>query len=130
MNTEKILYIIRGASGAGKTTLAKTLRGEHYEADMYFMKDGVYNFDATKLHQAHKWCFEEVEEAMELHFPRIIVSNTFTTQKELKPYIDLAIKHGYIWFSIIVENRQATKDVHNVPQGTLAKQKARFHISL
>jgi len=49
------LVIIRGCSGSGKSTLAKLLGSnfKHFEADMYFMKNGVYQFDGTKLGAAH-----------------------------------------------------------------------------
>jgi adenylate kinase family enzyme len=34
---EKILYIVRGIPGSGKSTFAKTLGGIHIEADQYFV---------------------------------------------------------------------------------------------
>ena len=50
------LIIIRGIPGSGKTTMAKSYQGySHYEADMFFMKDGVYNFDRAKIKNAHNW---------------------------------------------------------------------------
>ena len=36
---EKVLYIVRGISGSGKSTFAKTLGGQHYEADMFFINE-------------------------------------------------------------------------------------------
>ena len=45
----KAIYLLRGLPGAGKSTVAKRLGGEHYEADMYFMQDGEYKFDGAKL---------------------------------------------------------------------------------
>ncbi len=53
---EKVLYIVRGIPGSGKSTFAKQLVGADFlvcEADKYFMVDGEYKFDATKLKQAH-----------------------------------------------------------------------------
>ena len=51
------LYIVRGIPGSGKSTLAKTLGGKHYEADMFFIDgEGHYNFDFTKIKDAHQWC--------------------------------------------------------------------------
>ena len=48
---EKILYIVRGIPGSGKSTFAKTLGGIHIEADQYFVDgDGNYNFDGSKKH--------------------------------------------------------------------------------
>ena len=54
---EKILYIVRGIPGSGKSTFAKTLGGQHFEADMYFIDEsGNYKFDITEIKLAHEWC--------------------------------------------------------------------------
>ena len=64
---EKVLYIVRGIPGSGKSTFAKTLGGQHYEADMYFIdEEGNYKFDGTKIKDAHKWCQSFVETDMVL----------------------------------------------------------------
>jgi ABC-type bacteriocin/lantibiotic exporter with double-glycine peptidase domain len=56
----KELFLIRGICGSGKSTLAESLGGTHLEADMYFMEDGGYQFDVTRLKDAHQWCREIV----------------------------------------------------------------------
>ena len=61
---------------------------------------------------------------------KIVVSNTFTQEWEMKPYFDLAEKNGYKVFSIIVENRHGGENAHNVPQETLEKIKNKFEIKL
>jgi hypothetical protein len=61
---------------------------------------------------------------------RIVIANTSTTERELKPYYDLARNFNYKIFSIIVENRAMTKSIHNVPKETIIKMKNRFEISL
>ena len=137
----KELFLIRGCPGSGKSTLAESLEGTHLEADMYFIKDGEYQFDVTKLKDAHKWCQDSVEEAMtwdknpEIEFlsagvSRIVVSNTFTQEWEMQPYYDLATKYGYKVFSIIVENRHGGVNEHGVPEEKLKIMKNRFEISL
>ena len=45
---EKVLYIVRGIPGSGKSTFAKSLGGTHFEADMFFMKNGEYKYDMFK----------------------------------------------------------------------------------
>lgn len=130
---DKMLYLIRGLPGAGKSTfarqLASTFCAEHVEADMFFMLRGQYVFDVRELHNAHKWCQERSEFLMDLGRP-VVVSNTFTTEKELKPYLALAEKYGYRVTSLIVENRHGNQSVHNVPEETLVKMKNRFSVKL
>ena len=131
----KTLYLLRGLPGSGKSTLAKNLGGSHFETDQYFMKDGQYNFDVTKLKDAHKWCQSSVELAMiQGHISEdnsvIVVSNTFTQEWEMKPYSDMAETYGYIVFSLIVENRHGGVNQHNVPEDKLQAMKDRFEIKL
>ena len=110
------LILIRGVSGAGKTTLAKMLGGELFEADQYFEFESGYHFNPSKLHLAHKTCLENCEAAMFNFVQQIVVSNTFTTQKELRPYLELAKEHDYSITVLVVENYHGNKDIHNVPQ--------------
>jgi predicted kinase len=125
----KELFLLRGLPGAGKTTLAKSLSGLHLEADQYFMEDGEYKFDASKLKEVHVKCQNAVRVWMGKQ-DRIIVSNTFTQEWEMQPYYDLAEKYGYRVYSLIVENRHGGVNEHGVPQETLEKMKNRFEIKL
>jgi len=132
---DKKLYIVRGLPGSGKTTFAKTLGGVHFEADQYFMVDGEYKFDVTKLKNAHSWCQTQVSNAMLLNYTAninnvIVVSNTFTQEWEMTPYVEMANEWGYTVFIIIVENRHGGKNVHGVPDDKLEIMKNRFEIKL
>ena len=128
----KELFLLRGLPGAGKSTLAKSIGGLMFEADMYFLDaDGNYNFDAAKLREAHDWCRRNVYNGMTvLNQTRIIVSNTFTQEWEMQVYFDLAEQHGFTVFSLIVENRHGGVNSHNVPEETLEKMKQRFEVKL
>ena len=129
----KTLIIIRGIPGSGKSTLAKLLVPEEqiFEADKFWYdKEGNYNFDMTRLYQAHMWCQQELEFAMEGNYDRLVISNTTTTEKEIQPYLDLAKKYDYRAVSLIVENRHGNESVHNVPIEVIDKMKDRFSIKL
>lgn len=131
----KILYIVRGLPGSGKSTFAKSLGGVHFEADQFFMVDGEYKFDGAKIKDAHKWCQNEVNTAMILNHTAnlnnvIVVSNTFTQEWEMQPYLDMAKDWGYTVFSVIVENRHGGVNVHGVPDDKLELMKNRFEIKL
>lgn len=135
----RTLIILRGIPGSGKSTFANYMFSNNvFEADKYFYdEDGNYNFDATKLHAAHKWCQSQVEDAMEYNFEsngqycnEIVVSNTSTTEKELEPYLKLAEKYDYKVVSLIVENRHGSLSKHQVPIETIEKMRKRFEIKL
>jgi predicted kinase len=132
----KTLYLLRGLPGSGKSTLAKQLGGSHFETDLYFVgPDDTYNFDPSKLKEAHQWCQDAVSNAMLLnyttgHNETIAVSNTFTQEWEMKPYIDMAEDWGYRVFSIIVENRHGGVNQHGVPNEKLQQMNDRFEIKL
>lgn len=138
---EKTLYIVRGLPGSGKSTFAKKLVGANFlvcEADKYFInkETGEYNFDVTKLKDAHKYCYDLVETYMkdslvnDQFYREIAVSNTFTQEWEMKPYFELAEKYGYTVFVTIVENRHGGKNVHGVPEDKLEVMRNRFEFKL
>ena len=127
---DKILYIVRGLPGSGKSTFGKSIAPVHFEADMFFMNDGEYKFDFSKIKEAHQWCQESTRDAMVCGSPKVAVSNTFTQEWEMKPYYEMAEKYGYMIFSVIVENRHGGKNIHGVPDATLDNMRKRFEFSL
>lgn len=128
----KILFLVRGLPGSGKSTLAKSLGGDHYEADMYFQRGlgDVYQFDASKLKDAHQWCRNITETSMLGNTSKIVVSNTFTMEWEMQTYFDMAEKYGYRVYSLIVENRHEGVNEHEVPDAKLYEMKNRFEVQL
>lgn len=89
----------------------------------------TYRFNPERLYHAHRWCLEGTDAWMEVGVP-MVVSNTFTTEKELKPYLDLAAKWGYSVTTLIVENRHGNPSVHDVPEETMTKMRNRFSVKL
>ena len=135
----KKLYIVRGLPGSGKSTFAEALVGSDFlvcEADKYFMQDGEYKFDGSKLKEAHESCRNTVETYMkdslvnDQFYREIAVSNTFTQEWEMQPYFDLAKQYDYMVFTIIVENRHSGVNQHGVPDEALTRMKDRFEIKL
>jgi len=138
---EKMIYLVRGIPGSGKSTFAKKLVGDDFlvcEADKYFIdkETGEYKFDVSKIKDAHKFCQDMVETYMkdsllnDHFYTEIAVSNTFTQEWELQPYYELAIKYGYYVTSIIVENRHGGVNVHDCPEDKIELMRNRFEIKL
>jgi len=132
----KELFLLRGLPGSGKSTLAKSLRGKsfegkHFEADMYFVDaEGNYKFEPKDIKYAHNWCQQNVEISMVKAEKRIIVSNTFTQEWEMEVYYELAKKHDYVVFSLIVENRHNGVNEHGCPDDKIELMRNRFETKL
>ena len=114
------MFLITGVPGSGKSTYAELIKNkhktapiEHYEADMFFIdKNGNYNWNPKQLHYAHEWCKNSVEHAMSIGHD-VIVSNTFITAKDRKPYFDLAKSYGYD--IQVIECTGKYQNIHGVP---------------
>ena len=130
----KQLIILRGVSGAGKSTVAEIISEGYWpicEADQYhYTECGVYDWKPENVGKAHAWCQSIVRDAMASNIKKIIVSNTSTTEKELKPYLTLAEEFGYQVISLVVENRHGNDSIHEVPQHIRDQQEKRLRGSL
>jgi predicted kinase len=84
------LLIVRGISGSGKSTYAKSLHPDyiHLEADQFFYVGEKYCFDPSKLAAAHRWCYQQVTYYLQKGYD-VVVSNTFCRKWEYQQYLDL-----------------------------------------
>ena len=119
-----MVIILRGPSGAGKSTYAaKTYPGAiKVSADDFFMVDGEYKFDPTKLSKAHGACMRKFIEAVQKPDVTIVVDNTNTTLAEVAPYAAaaLAFDHELEIVTFVGDYIKAAKrNVHLVPATTV-----------
>ena len=128
-SNEIILYAVRGLPGSGKTSFAKSLNLNFYEADQYFEKFNNNKFNHKLLKKAHQYCYESVKQELE-NGKSVIVSNTMTAIDEVLEYQNLADVLGIRFFSIILENRHDGISTHGVPKASIEKMKKRFDIKL
>eukprot|EP00930_Biecheleria_cincta_P011815 TRINITY_DN11491_c0_g1_i1.p1 TRINITY_DN11491_c0_g1~~TRINITY_DN11491_c0_g1_i1.p1 ORF type:complete len:268 (+),score=47.60 TRINITY_DN11491_c0_g1_i1:94-804(+) len=116
------LYVMRGVSGSGKSTLGRDILKKELASqglvggieqypplarafilstdDFFADLEGAnaaehYVFDFKKLATNHKQNQNRCEIAMELGITPLIVDNTNTCLWEMRPYVELAKKHGY-----------------------------------
>lgn len=120
------LVIIRGLPGSGKSTYAKKHfpHHKHFEADMFFTRNGAYEFDSTKLNQAHRWCQTEVHKALSKGYD-VVVSNTFIQAWEFDTYLDIVGEFKDCQLTVI-ELKTQFKNIHGVPDEKLEQMKRRW----
>lgn len=121
----KVLYIIRGLPGAGKSTLGKKIAEACFSADDYFTDErGNYNFNKERIGDAHRYCQGAVNTAMLIQMKEIAVANTFTRKSEMEAYYQLAEKYGYSVVEITMKS--PFQNIHNVPEEVIKNMKDRF----
>jgi tRNA uridine 5-carbamoylmethylation protein Kti12 len=121
------LYIIRGLPGSGKSTKAKELldwETYHYEADMFFTHNREYKFNSLLLGVAHEWCYSNAVKNLYDGYD-VAVANTFTTVREMERYLKIPELLPDVEIEI-VEMKTQYKSLHNVPEETIVKMKARW----
>ena len=136
--TQGELILLRGLPGSGKSTLAKIIlqlrstdEPEILSADDFFEdKEGDYNFDPTKLKEAHNYCQFRCSERMRQQKARIVVANTFTQEWEMDEYFKMAERYNYRVHTVVVENRHGNENIHGVPEDKLQQMKNRFQVKL
>lgn len=121
------LILIRGLPGSGKTTLAKALlrageADEHFEADMFFEKDGIYTYDPDNIARAHKWCYDQTKYMLGCGH-RVIVSNTFSREFEAATYFSLLENRSELQILMCFGN---WPNVHGVPDEKILQMRQRW----
>jgi hypothetical protein len=117
------IVLIRGLPGSGKTTMAGVLAKidyKHFEADMFFEVDGTYQYDATRIRDAHAWCQRMTREAL-ARGENVVVSNTFTHLREMQPYLEMGAKTVRV-----IEANGKWENLHGVPPERLERMAARW----
>lgn len=131
---KKNVVIVRGVAGSGKSTfadlLAKGQGGKIVEADKYAYKGNEYVWKAEELPTYHKLAMAEFENHLKNGEDLVIVSNVSAKWKDFKFYYNKAVEYGYQVTSLVVENRNNTKSIHNVPDETIQRMRENFHVQV
>lgn len=116
------LILIRGLPGSGKSTRARGLAIAgflHFEADMFFERDGIYEYESSRIKDAHAWCQQMTREAL-AEGKKVVVSNTFVKLHEIAPYRSMTERVR------VVEAKGIWENVHGVPETTIQKMAERW----
>jgi hypothetical protein len=92
---------------------------EHFEADQFFMRDGAYCFDGSRVREAHAWCQRTTCQALK-EGRRTVVSNTFTQLREMESYLAMSRNVR------VIEATGRWDNEHDVPPETLRRMAERW----
>uniref|UniRef100_A0A1A7XDY5 NEDD4 binding protein 2 n=1 Tax=Iconisemion striatum TaxID=60296 RepID=A0A1A7XDY5_9TELE len=129
----KLLVLLRGAPGSGKSSLARAMLEQNpggvvLSTDDYFTCDGRYRFDPMVLGEAHEWNHKRAKEAFQRGTNPIIIDNTNMQGWEMKPYVAQALRHGYkvlfrepdTWWKNKPKELER-RSTHNIPVETICR---------
>lgn len=132
VNVIPSFYLIRGLPGSGKSTLAKKIQSTFnpsaawYEADQYFTdKDGNYNWESSRLCDAHEWCEDSVLRALQ-QGRHTIVSNVFARYLGIVTYFWALRGENIIVNPIIIDCVGDFGSIHGVPEDVLKGMRERY----
>ena len=142
-NMTKICYILRGLPGTGKSLLSQQLQvgwgyAKAFSTDDYFMVNGEYQFDPSKLGEYHQKNLNEADDYMkrfkgeEHNHIMCIIDNTNTQHWEYEKYIQSAENNGFMVQIISIDwdakdiPLYAKRNSHGVPEEAIYRMAARW----
>lgn len=118
------LTLIRGVPGSGKSTMAQAMTDHvHFEADMYMIEDGAYQYNPEKVAESHFWCRAQMREAL-VSGKNVVISNTFSRAHEMSAYLAIARELGVA--VEVVEAKGCWQNVHGVPAERIEQMRQRW----
>mgnify|MGYP001546670884 CR=1 FL=1 len=141
---QRVLIIVRGLPGAGKSTAARSFGVPVREADKY---DGLYTYhesgevefhgmetvDGTLMIQnAHNWCQSCIREDLAGDESVSVVANTFVAGWEFTPYLEMAREADARVVVIdcydggMDDATLAARNVHGVPEAAIARMRSNW----
>jgi tRNA uridine 5-carbamoylmethylation protein Kti12 len=134
----KLAIIMHGISGSGKSTTTNKFIEKYskkyggnftsstHSTDNYFMDNGEYQFDSSKLVEYHELNHKEFCNSLDRNINLVIVDNTNILPEHWEPYVVAAKSKEYrvqhFWLPIIDAEVAFERNLHNVPIHAIERQ--------
>jgi len=130
----KTAYIMRGLPGSGKSTVARQIAENRlstiHSTDNFFMVNGEYQFNPSKLREYHAKNLAAFTKSCEDNTPVVICDNTNTQEWEYEQYIKAAEENGYCVAIVKMKHPStivaAERNTHGVPLEAILRMLSRF----
>lgn len=130
----KMVFILRGLPGSGKSSFAAQQEGAVIcNADKFHMVDGVYMYDQGRAAEGHEWCLRGFIEFVISGEEFIVVDNTNTSSIEIAPYYNIARAYGYLvrFYMFKCSIADLIKhNIHGVPEEVICRMAMKLAQSL
>ena len=118
----KLLYIVRGPFGTGKTEFARTITDSVISSWDYYAKYGKNQWSEELKPYSDEYCRTSTKDLMEKGVEKIAVTNSFSKNQDLDYYYHLAEAHGYKVFCMVMDNRDNQEFKRDVPDEVVLRQ--------
>lgn len=121
-----IVWILRGISGAGKSTFSKIFENSKVvSADFYHERTGTYKYDIKNVQVAHGWCLRLFVRELESNdCDHLIVDNTNIHLEYISPYVRLAQAFNMEFYIVEFHTPMIdaiTRNVHGTPDEAIRR---------
>lgn len=124
----KNVIILKGASGAGKSTVAELFPDPFIccADDYHYNDNDEYVFDVNNIKKAHAYCRDRFDMAIQEEKENIVIANTNTSPKEWEYYETKGKDYGYRIFHLVIEKRHDNDNDHQTPEHIRNRQANRL----
>ena len=141
---QRVLIIVRGLPGAGKSTVARHFGVPVREADKFpdlytYHEDGTVEFHgmttmpdgALMVGHAHQWCQSCIREDLAAN-RAAVVANTFVAGWEFTPYLEMAREANArivvidVFDGGMTDAQLAESNTHGVPEVAIARMRSNW----
>lgn len=134
----KLLLLMKGVPGSGKSHKAREIAAEVpgavvFSTDDFFMQDGDYRFDPSKLGEYHAANQRRAKDAFAAGVRVVIIDNTNLQAWEAKEYVVFGFVYGYAPFVLEAgtpwakdAEECARRNTHGVPKEAIERMLARW----